>query len=74
MTEKLDVLHSMEKQRFFEARARILAELEGMERTEAVFLLASAINEHLAPVGYGATVTTRCLVSDGDENLNHLNP
>jgi len=56
------------KQDFFKLRARILAELEGMERTEAVVLLASAINEHLAPFHYGATVVTRCLISDGDED------
>lgn len=56
---------------FFEIRANILALVEGIEKAEAVCLLASAMNERLAPGGYGATVLLRCLASsEGNEKTN----
>ena len=52
---------------FFAIRADILALVAGLEQAEAVFLLTSVINEHLAPMGCGATVTCCCLVSTADK-------
>ncbi len=51
------------KDTFFELRANILALVGELRMEEAVEVLASSMNEVVAPFGYGSTATLHCLAS-----------